>query len=333
VSQDVRTVPTPAYEAMLHSAALLDETEQRTLIRVEGDRARETLHGLTTNDVNQLPVNRALYAFMLTPKGRPVAEMRLLCLAAEFWLDIPAACRASALAHLRKYVPPIHASVAESPVRRIGILGPLAGAVIDGWAGERVTDGLAPLECRVLDPAAAHLVAREPIEAPGYDLYVVDGRHRETMSALTAAAEELGGQRIGPEAWTIRRVERGIPQFGVDFGEENLAQETGQDDRAISFDKGCYTGQEVVARIHFRGHVNRILRGFRFPSAPLPPGTALFVGERQRARVTSIAESPRFGSIGLGLARADIAPGSLLSRDPDGEPEIELTELPFERAP
>lgn len=262
-------------------------------------------------------------------------------------MDMPAGCLDSALDHLRKYLPPIFATFEQADTARVGIVGPLAAQAIHVWAGEAATEGLPPLGIRRLAVAGTEvlLACREAIEGPGYDLYLATDRRNELCSELAASVQEVGGGKVGPATWEIVRVERGIPLFGTDFGEENLAQETGQDDRAISFDKGCYTGQEVVARIHFRGHVNRILRGFRPfgyatpatgdatdpPAAALSVGGRLFEADRARALITSSADSPRFGPIALGLARTEIEPGRLLALEPGADEVVELVELPFDR--
>jgi folate-binding protein YgfZ len=331
------------HHALQDSAGLLDEST-RTILSISGDRAADMLHGLVTNDVKRLSVGQGLYAFMLTPKGRPVAEMRLLRLDAAFWMDVPASCRESALAHLRKYLPPIFAQFDETDTCRLAVVGPLAAAAIDGWAGASVTEGIDPLESRPLDVEGKELVLarREVIEGPGFDLYVSAEDREDVRSGLLDSVLELGGREVGPEAWEVLRVERGIPVFGRDFSEENLAQETAQDARAISFDKGCYTGQEVVARIHFRGHVNRILRGCRLddpsadPSADpsgrpsLAAGRPLFDGDRERGLITSPVDSPRFGRIALGLVRTEIEPRRRLALESSGEEVVEIMELPFD---
>jgi aminomethyltransferase len=327
------------HRALIESVGLLDEST-RTIVGVQGNRAGEMLHGLLTNDVKRLSVGEGLYAFMLTPKGRPVAEMRLLRLESGFWMDMPASCLDSALAHLRKYLPPIYARFDETDTHRLGVVGPLAAAAVDSWAGAAVTEDLQPLESRPLEVAGNEilLTRREIMEGPGFDLYVSADALQDVRSGLAASVSELGGSEVGPDSWEILRVERGIPAFGTDFSEEDLAQETGQDARAISFEKGCYTGQEVVARIHFRGHVNRVLRGLRLVEPPAGPsgsptlaaGRPLFEGDRERGVITSSVDSPRFGHIALGLARTEIEPGRRLALEPSGDELVEIVKLPFD---
>lgn len=329
------TVAVPAevladYEAMQDRAALLDE-QARLVLRITGDRAAEMLHGLTTNDVRRLSPGECHYAFMLTPKGRPVAELRLLHLTSGFWLDLPERCADAATAHLRKYLPPIYATFEDAGVARLGVLGAQAGRVVDAWAGRAVTDRLGPLRARDLDTPLGHAViaGREAVEGAGFDLYVERSRLDEARSALARHVGEIGGRVASRLAWEILRVECGLPVHGIDFSEANLAQEAGQDGRAISFDKGCYTGQEVVARIHFRGHVNRILRGIRLPESSFRPGTDLYLAGRPCVTLTSVVQSPRFGTIALGLTRTEAAPGSLLSVERGGDPLAEVVALPF----
>ncbi len=319
------------YQALFESAALLEESD-RCVIRIEGDRAEEMLHGLVTNRVKGMQAHRAVYTFMLTPKGRLVAALRLLRLDGEYWLDLPALCQEAVLAHLRKYLPPIFATFEPTDVRRLGVIGPLAASALDAWAGNPISQDLAALEARPLGrgDGARILIRREDVEGAGYDVYVAGDAVQSVLAALEEAIATVGGVVVGRETWEVFRVEHGIPVWGTDFDQDNLAQELGQDERAISFDKGCYTGQEVVARIHFRGHVNRILRGFRLPQ-PVAAGQPLYEGERERGVITSLAVSPRFGPIALGYARFEITPGAWLSLEPGGQTEVQVVALPFDR--
>lgn len=326
-----KTTASPTeYRALLESAALLEESD-RCVIRIEGDRAEEMLHGLLTNRVKGMQAQGAVYAFMLTPKGRLVAALRLLRLNGGYWLDLPALCQEAVLAHLRKYLPPIFATFEPTDIRRIGVVGPLAASALDAWAGERISLELAALEARPLErgDGAKILIRREDVEGAGYDVYVAGDAVQSVLAALEEAIATVGGGVIGRETWAVFRVEHGIPVWGTDFDQDNLAQELGQDERAISFDKGCYTGQEVVARIHFRGHVNRILRGFRLPR-PAEARQPLYEGERERGVITSPAVSPRFGPIALGYARFEIPPGAWLSLEPGGQTEVQVVALPFD---
>jgi folate-binding protein YgfZ len=131
------------------------------------------------------------------------------------------------------------------------------------------------------------------------------------------------------------RVECGIPRYGVDIDEENLAQETGLEAEAIAYDKGCYLGQEVVARVHFRGHVNRLLSGIEFGTTLPASGAELHTDEgKEVGWVTSAVESPEYGLIGLGYIRREVATGVALRwTDECREGAGTVVPLPFRDSP
>ena len=132
------------------------------------------------------------------------------------------------------------------------------------------------------------------------------------MAELASAVDGLGGAVALGEDWETVRVEQGLPRYGAEITDGNLPQETGQTERAISFDKGCYTGQEVVARLHYRGHVNRVLRGLRPARADatwFAPALDLNFEGRSAGAVSTVVTSPRLGTIGLGYVRTKVEPG------------------------
>lgn len=330
--------PDGEYASLTGGAAVVDDTD-RALMRVgpgrKEDRWHETVAGLLTNHVEALEPDRGLYSFLLTAQGSPVAEMRVVRREEEDWLDMPAACLDGTLAHFEKYLPPLFASYAPDPtLGRLGLVGPRAAeAVAD------VVSGAAPGELEPLEGAGVSLsdvgvdaliLRREPAEGDGFDLYVPLEAAVPTWRALRRAADGVGGGAAGHRAREVRRVELGLPAFGSEIDGDTLPQETGQTDRAVSFEKGCYTGQEVVVRIEHRGQVNRHLRGLDFDEGALPEaGAALFDGERQRGTVTTPARSPRFGPIALGYVRREVEPGASLALEPDGPPACRVRELPF----
>jgi folate-binding protein YgfZ len=144
------------------------------------------------------------------------------------------------------------------------------------------------------------------------------------VRAVLAAA---GAVPVSEAAAEVLRVESGRPRYGVDLDDTVIPQEAGINGRAVSFTKGCYVGQETVARLHYRGKPNRHLRGLRL-SAPAPPGAELRLGERSVGRLGSVVTSPRLGPIALALVRREAAPGDRL--DVAGtEAVAEVVELPF----
>lgn len=327
------------YAALRDRAALLDDTDRVVLV-VRGADAREHFGGLVTNHVEALEPGRALYAFMLTPKGRPVAEMRVLARDPEdgdevLWADLSAACADAAVDHLGRYLPPRLASWEPlDSVARLAVVGPEADEALRSAGVEELPpQDLTALDTGMPEPgAAAVVVRREAFEGPGLDLYLPASSLPEAREALARAVRDVGGRPVGPEAREIWRVERGIPAYGAEIDTDVLPQETGQGDRAVDHEKGCYTGQEVVARIHHRGKVNRHLRGLRpedDAASPVEPGDELFSEGRSRATVTSAVRSPRLGLLALGYVRRELEPGDLLASEPEGDPAWRIEELPF----
>jgi folate-binding protein YgfZ len=347
------------YEALTERVGLVDEPD-RVVIEVTGDRARGMIDGLVTNALGPIVEGMSVYAFMLTPKGRAVAEMRITPgvtsseetarpeSSGDVWLDAPTACAESLLAHLGKYVPPLYARFATTDMARLSVVGPLASRAAEsisdteGWRIEAPSPGeLEDLQAvRVHssgtgseDPVGAPLllVRREAVEGPGFDLYVPASAVLSVRAALRETVQALGGLPVSRAVWEILRVERGVPVYGREITADSLPQETGQAARAVHFDKGCYTGQEVVARIHYRGHVNRRLVGFLSgdPAESFAPDSPLFLGERSVAETRTAVISPRFGAIALGYARREVEPGQALSREAGAPADVQVRALPF----
>jgi folate-binding protein YgfZ len=157
--------------------------------------------------------------------------------------------------------------------------------------------------------------------------FLIDAPHGER------AVETLvghGAAIVGETAAEILRIEGGRPRYGADMGPENLPAEVGVVERAVSFTKGCYVGQEPVARMHYKGRPNRHLRGVELEHA-LAGGEELFAGEKPVGRVTSACVSPALGPIALALVRREVAPGDEVSVGQNGNP-ARIVELPFKRS-
>lgn len=349
------------YRAAVERVGLFSNVRRR-VVAVSGAGALRAVNGLASNDVKDVPSGRGVYSFLLDRRGRVVVDLRILPAPAferdagdagteALWLDTPSDALPALMDHLEKYVPPILARHDVTGVAVHTLIGPRAAEALEDWEAAagvsfaRRPGELAPLEATTLHlgDVAALAARREEIEGAGFDLYVDhlgEVRDAEQLSTqLEGAVIRAGGAAAVAGDWEILRLEQGLPVFGSELGAERLAQEAGQDDRAISLAKGCFTGQEVVARIHYRGHVNRHLRGLRWaPDAHrrvrdlvganlrAPSGT-------DRAKpvgvVTSAVHSPRFGPIGLGYIRREIAPGAVL--EPMDHPGVTLhvTDVPF----
>ena len=157
----------------------------------------------------------------------------------------------------------------------------------------------------------------------GVDLIAAAADAARLREALLAA----GAVEVSPAAAEILRIESGTPRFGAEMGTETMPAEAGIVEDAVSFTKGCYIGQETVARLHYKGKPNRHLRGLRL-SAPAEPGTALRLGEKEVGRLGGVAVSPALGPIGLAILRREAEPGAELVAGEDGV-TARVVDLPF----
>jgi folate-binding protein YgfZ len=149
----------------------------------------------------------------------------------------------------------------------------------------------------------------------------------ETPAGVERLLAAAPGNGAATEAdWELARIEAGMPRFGHEFDASSMPAEAGLETRAISFTKGCYPGQEPVARLHYRGHANRGVRGVRFDGGTPSPGAEVVVDGANVGRITSAIESPRFGPIGLAVLRREVAEGA--RGDAAGTP-LTVVALPF----
>jgi folate-binding protein YgfZ len=317
---------TAAEYAALHTGALLVDRGFRHRLTMTGPKAADALGGLVTNDVAALEPGHGCYAAVLTAKGKIVSDLRVFRTAPDSYLvDAPPRSARAWADTARKYVNPRlarQADVSESTTD-IGVFGPRAHHAVHDATGI----GAAALAAL---PAYAHAqveiegamvrVARVPdLGVEGFELFAP----RETHDALWRRLLSAGAMPGGLEAWEIARVEAGRPEWGLDMDENTLVQEANLDElHAISYTKGCYLGQETVARVHFRGHVNRHLRALRLTGDVLPPARAGLVDDTGKSigEIRSAVLSPRLGSIALGMVRREVAFGSAveLRWDDDG---------------
>jgi folate-binding protein YgfZ len=286
------------YRELREGAGLLERGD-RSSLEVRGPDAAEFLQGQVTNEVVALEPGRGCYAAMLNPKGRIVADMRILRVTPErFVLDTETPAREIVLRDLRMYKIGRQVEVADTSAERTitSLIGPGADVLL-----ERALDVRVPGEEHALAEADGAIVVRTD---RGIDLIAEAAATVELRRALL----EAGAHPVSAEAAEIVRVESGRPRHGVDMTEDNLPAEAGIVERAVSFTKGCYVGQEPVARMHYKGRPNRHLRGLRL-SAATAPGAVLEASGKEVGRVTSAALSPALGPIALALVRREVEPG------------------------
>jgi folate-binding protein YgfZ len=314
--------------ALREGCALLDRSE-RGKLALTGSGAVEFLNGQVTNELIGLRPGEGRYAAFLTQKGKMLGDLRILAAGAggpgadappaQLLLDTERSSLQALFDMIRRYKVGYDVELHKRTVERglLSLIGP--GAVATCGAG-------------VLDDAAEHTSATVEIDgiealavrtAVGVDL-ICEAADSER---LTAALAERGAVAVSDSAAEILRVESGRPRFGLDMDDTTIPQEAALNERAVSFTKGCYVGQETVARLFYRGKPNRHLRGLRL-SAPAATGEELRLGERSVGRVGSSVLSPALGPIALALVRREAEPGTTVEVGEHGTTAA-VVELPF----
>ena len=308
------TITERAYSALQDRALLVDRST-RLRMRFSGAKAAESLSGLVTSDVLALAPGKGQYAAALTPKGKVIADLRIFAREGNLLVDVNAAAAPGFVAMIRKFVNPRLAKYEDLSGESgdLGLFGGGAGALLRAALGDDAIPGDAPYSnITTTRGGELLLVARVPdFGVNGFDIIGARGVIDELRARLAAA----GAITETGDALAVARIEAGRPEWGADMDDSLLAQEVDMDRlEAISFTKGCYTGQETVARVHYRGHVNRNLRGLRFIEPAVPPaGTELQDAEGKSVGIVKTgALSPRRGAIALALIRREIEPGAVV---------------------
>ena len=303
------------YRQLREECGLL--VRERGLIDVLGADAAEYLQGQLTNDVEALAVGEGQYAALLDRKGHMQTDMRLVRVGeGAILIDLEPAAKDQALRHLTMYSVGRDVQVADAGDERalLSLIGPRAAEVA----------ATPPL------PAFAN----EPTQIAGVDAVAVGTR--DGIDLLFPAAErdrlvraltQAGAVEVSPEAVEIVRVESGVPRFGAEMDAKTMPAEAAIVEDAVSFTKGCYIGQETVARLHYKGKPNRHLRGLKLSGAAAP-GAALRLGEKEVGTLGGAVVSPALGPIGLAIVRREAEPGTELTVGEDGV-TAEVVALPF----
>jgi len=306
-----------AVRAVHEACGLVDRSERGKLALTRAD-AKEFLNGQVTNDVLALEPGTGCYAAFLTPKGKMLGDLRVLDLGDELWLDTERGSLQALFDMIRRYKIGYDVELHKRTLERalLSLVGP----------GARDVAGAREL------PSAEHSSMRA--RRGGADVVLVataDGVDAicaaEDADAVRAAFVEAGAVEVPEDAAEIVRVEAGRPRYGIDLDDTVIPQEAGLNERAVSFTKGCYVGQETVARLHYRGKPNRHLRGLRL-HGEAATGDALRLGEREVGRVGSVVESPRLGRVALAIVRREAEPGAEVRVGEDGATAT-VVELPF----
>jgi folate-binding protein YgfZ len=298
------------YRALTEACGLVDRSE-RGKLALTGSEAKAFLHGQVTNDIEALEPGRGCYAAFLTHKGKMLGDMRVLDLGDELLLDTERVALQELFNMIRRYKlgrdVELHKRTLEMGL--LSLIGP-----------QTETYGLEHEHDNRRAEIGGQPVVLVRTDA-GVDVFV-------PAEGVDAVRTALDLPEVSEDVAEVVRVEQGRPRYGAELDDGVIPQEAGLNERAVSFTKGCYVGQETVARLHYRGKPNRHLRGLRL-SAPASPGDELRLGEKVVGRLGTVVESPVFGPIALALVRREAAPGDTVTVA-GGTVTADVVDLPFE---
>lgn len=323
------TTPADEYASVCKNTGLID-LSFRTQLELTGTDTIDFLQGMVSNDVKALQPGQGCAAVLLTEQGRLVADLRIYATKSAVLLDVDTRIAAKTTAALERFIIADDVEIADLGARQttIAVQGPEAGKVLNALG----LDDLPERELHhceaILAGVDVRIVRADQTGHGGYEIHTPSDR---TAGVWQALASVDGVQPVGHSALNMLRIEAGIPWYGVDMDEDRVVLEVGLE-HAISFEKGCYLGQEVVERVSARGRVNRRLCGLRLSTVGAGAGGRIFKDGKDVGWLTSVTDSPRLGrTIALGYVRREHAdPGTCLSIDGNGKSVVaEVATLPF----
>jgi folate-binding protein YgfZ len=290
------------YRALREEAGLIDRSGRPRIV-VRGAEAAEFLQGQLTNDVEALAPGEGCYAALLDRKGKVQADMRVLRIADdEFLIDTEPESGELLSRHLGTYNVGRDAAVEPDGSGRalLSIIGPMTPKLV----GEGPLGAEHSHYERFVAGASCRVIATDG----GADLLVP----ADAVGAVTTHLISEGAQPVSDDAGEIARVEAGRPRVGRESGPQTMPAEAAIDERAVSFTKGCYIGQETVARLHYKGKPNRHLRRLR-PTDPVEAGDPVLAGDREVGVIGTAVISPAEGPLALAILRREVGPGDEVS--------------------
>jgi folate-binding protein YgfZ len=312
------------HAALRDGCGLLDRSA-RGKLALSGTGAVEFLGGQVTNELTTLRPGDGCYAAFLTHKGKMLGDLRILAVGesedaapSELLLDTERVALQALFDMIRRFKVGFEVELHKRTLERglLSLIGPQAPVV----AGAQALPDFEHANTAIEIDGVPALAVRTDV---GIDLIC----EAAETGALSAALSARGARTVSEQAAECLRIEHGRPRYGLDLDDSVIPQEAGLNERAVSFTKGCYVGQETVARLYYKGKPNRHLRGLRL-SEPAAPGEQLLLGERPVGHVGSTALSPSLGPIALALVRREAEPGSVISVGEHGA-RGEVLALPF----
>jgi folate-binding protein YgfZ len=330
----------PAEDAALHEAAGISDLSFRGRLCVLGTDRVKFLNGQVTNNVKDLRTGEGCYAALVSAKGKIQSDLHIYILENEILLEFEPGLGGAVQQRLEKYIIAEDVQVADVSAHYglWSVQGPKAAALIKSLPGSFTLPEKPGALATVDDAALGEIYVMNRARTPlgGYDLFVPSAAMPAVADQLIIAAKAVGGRFCGWDALETARVVAGIPRFGADMDETNLAPEV-LGAGAISYSKGCYIGQEIIARVRTYGQVAKALRGLRLPDnlRALPiKGDKLFLGDKEAGYITSAVASLHLkANIALGCVRreANQIGSELFLQTPPGKVPVKIVELPFVR--
>jgi len=317
----------------VRAAAGLFVLTDRAQLAVEGADHERWLDGMLSNRVADCAPGGArsgCYALLLTPQGRITADVHVLHRGETIWLELAAAAVGPVRARLEKHVIADDVRIRDESAQfaRFALEGPRAGEILAPLLGAAALPALDSWSDARVAGTTLTVAAFGSSGEDAYQIFAPRAQGEVVLEALRHAGRAAGLVEGTPALLEQLRIEAGVPRYGAELDEDVLPAEVPQLARAVSTAKGCYTGQEIVARMASQGRAAQQLVGLRFAEGALPaPGAALEHAGRRVGEVTSVCRSETAGSIGLGFVRAaHAAVGSELRAE--GKP-LRVAALPF----
>ena len=300
------------YSALRNGVVVLDLSFRSRLVLTGADRVR-LLNGQVTNNVKDLPVGSGCYAALVTNKGRMQSDLNIYMLPDEILLDFEPGVADLIAKRFEKFIIADDVQVIDAAPHYglLSVQGPQAWGAIERIGLDFAKPEKAFQSASLKDETLGEIycVNQPRVGTNGFDLFAPVNSLGALADKLIAATKQSGGRATGWRALETARIEAGIPRFGAEMDETNLAPEAGIESRAISYTKGCYIGQEVIARIRTYGQVAKALRGLRFAdnADELPrKGDKICSGEKEVGYVSSAIHSPTLkANIALGYVRRE----------------------------
>jgi folate-binding protein YgfZ len=308
------------YRAARETVALFDTT-RRVVLTLGGRDRVKYLHAISSNNIQTLENGRGILALLLNPQGHILAELEVYAKPEKLLVLSHASRRERTVVTLKKYVIGSQVQIDDLTDRMgsVAVEGRRAASVVAEACGVAISD-LAEMSMQEVnvDGIPCSLIRHSHFGEPGAEFIAGRDALPALWRLLLAKVRAHGGEPIGMAALNALRLEANVPWFPADFNDAMIPHEAALENTHISFNKGCYTGQEIVERVRTRGHVNRKRVSLKFLTlAPPAPGTKLRAGGAEIGSVTSAAFSPKAGtSIGMGYVRKEqFAPGSVVEFD------------------